>query len=214
MRKRKQKSISGYVVPQVAEMVLRQSTRRIAFIALFSTIGVLIWGMVGAWLISLSDEHIWLSSYVEIAFAVNIAMVFPNVKEASLKVKHAILIARFKRMMSLGYKERSYEDASSILETLSKYWIAVFDGRAQRELHFCIMLGKWFAGGSLIILLTDCTGWAIFLLPLLIAPAIAFKIGVLVEFSQVVSDMFDEIKLMAVSKKLKVDNPLGGVNLC
>ena len=207
MSKKKYIRTSKYVAPEVAEMVLRQSARRMPIIVITSTICVLIWGAVGAWLVSLSCGHQWLSSFVEIAFALNLAMSFPSVKEAALKVKQDLLILRVKRKISLGHEEWACNEACSIMETCSKYWIAVYEGRARRELNFCVVLGKWFAGGSLVILLTDCTSWAIFFLPLLIAPAIAFRVGLSVELSMACSDMVDEIKLM-VSKCKKGSSSL------
>lgn len=189
------------VMPLAGGLAPRHFARRIVYMLIVSLLAVSLWWIVACWLMSFSNDHEWLSSFVEIAFALNLALTFPKVQDLMLTVKQQILESRFTTISHSKLKGTLDKSIKEVLILLSSSMLKVYEHRCKSELQFIVKLGYVFAFLSVTILLTDCNEAFIKFVPMLIMPFIVFKSCLMVESLFSMFEFVDMVKSSA--EKLK-----------
>ena len=164
--------------------------RRCWAIAIFAALGVLMWAVLGFWAVSLSEEHNWLSSFVEISFALNTSLSVAKVRSILIRP----LYERFYGMIEEIKLEKGVVDdkTTNQLKSRADEMYSKFDIRIANELSSIVKSGWIAAIMSLVVLLTDCDTDLAKFIPILMSPVIAYIIGVSVEYYNVTGEFAAE----------------------
>ena len=139
----------------------------------------IVWFFVGRALLLRSEQCEWLSSFVEVAFALNAALTFEKVRE---------WLNPLRMKFDSGIKEigNRYHDKTrkKIIQYVQNHEEEVFDNceRMMREnLNWIVNLARLFAIISVIVLLGYKRGDYVMYIPCLIIPVVLYWIGTFFE---------------------------------
>lgn len=160
--------------------------RRCWTIAISAMIGVVIWAFLGILAVSFSKGHNWLSSFVEISFALNTSLSVAKVRSILIRP----LYERCYDMIEEIKLEKGIVDDKTTkqLKSCADELYSKFDIRVANELSIVVKAGWAAAIVSLAILLTDCDPNFAKFVPILMSPVIAYIIGVLVEYYNITGE--------------------------
>lgn len=186
--------------------------RRCHTIGLLACIGAVVWAVLGVCAVSLSKQHHWLSSFVEISFALNTSLSVAKVRSILIRP----LYERFYDMIEEIRIEKGIVDDATTnkLKKCADELYSKFDIRIENELSIIVKAGWLAAIVSLFLLLTDCDPGFAKYVPILMSPVVAYIIGVAVEYYNITGEFAakceqvvepDEVKKAKLIEKMVAD---------
>ena len=153
-------------------------------IVIGSFVASLAWFFMGWWLTNRSANHSWLSSFIEIAFALNTSLAVEKIRTWLIKPFDGYCYARMeKSRVACG---GSMDDKTiGMLAEKARDLHSRFLYRLESEMFWMPYLGVAAAIISAMVLLTDCSNEYVKFVPLIVVPVLSFAVGALVEFLSV-----------------------------
>lgn len=161
--------------------------KRVVTILLVAFLATGLWFLLGWWLTSFSKGHCWLSSFVEITFALNTTLFIDKVRALVLRPFDGRCAKRIEALrlqtgaaVSDAVADTLTEKAGDLRRRLAY--------RIETEMWWMPYWGVFVAVVSLLVLLTDCPVFMVKFIPLLLSPVICFFTGAFVEFTDVMGE--------------------------
>ena len=151
-------------------------------IILWSVLAVLGWYFLGGWLTALSDKHAWLSSFVEIAFALDSSLTIERARSFLLKPFSNCCYRRMEKMRVACGKDLDDKTTETLTKKAQDLY-SRFSSRMAADMQWIPYFGGCLAFVSLMLLLTDCPEGGEKFVPLCIAPVLCFGVGAVFEFA-------------------------------
>lgn len=135
-----------------------------------------LWFMLSHWLISLSSNHDWLSSFVEIAFALNAAITFDKIREYISPLRNMF----DKRLKALKAQHKGHRMQRKVLQYVDDNVDVVFEelkGKAKHMLNWIVNFARTACFACVVALLVHSERDNVIYIPALVFPCIFYCIG-------------------------------------
>ena len=147
-----------------------------------------VWFGFSYWLISFSDNHDWLSSFVEIAFALNAAMTFDKIREYITPLREMF----DKRLDALKGQHKGHRLQEKVLKYVDDNAGVVFAGlkiKAGHMLNWIVNFARVACLACIVALLVHGDGDNVAYIPTLVFPCIFYCVGDMVLMFVIADDI-------------------------
>ena len=135
-----------------------------------------VWFRLSYWLISFSNNHDWLSSFVEIAFALNAAITFDKIREYITPLREMF----DKRLDALKEQHKGHRLQEKVLKYVDDNAGVVFAGlkiKAEHMLNWTVNSARVACLACIVALLVHGDGDNVAYIPTLVVPCIFYCVG-------------------------------------
>lgn len=172
-------------------------------IAIASILVISVWPIAGYYLIGLSEKHEWLSSFIEIAFALNTSMSVAKVRSILLRPLLQKCYNLLEEVKVTDETKTVNEQTTENLKNEAGEIYAKFERRVMRELNWIVKSGILFAALSVLVLITDCPDWGIRYVPVLLLPVLIYVMDVFVEYNVVAEEFAASCEKVIENKEVE-----------
>ena len=154
----------------------RKMKKRFVWMLIVGALACVTWFMFARWLISLSANHDWLSSFVEIAFALNAALTFDKVRDYITPLNSVFE----KKLKEMKAQHKGHRMQRKVLKYVDDNVHIVFAGlkdKTEYLLNWTVNFARMTCFVCVVALLVHGEGDNVAYIPALAFPSIFYCIG-------------------------------------